>query len=167
MTLLKICKNSTYWSEFIICIRRNSNDSASRVKGKWMKAFDHIKGKQAHLSRAEPTPIIENGHVFHENTYKRITPCDFCSQVLRGENSEVSMYNLLVLRPHQTGTQMSAVSDKCPFAMQGAGKLYCGDYQKDFLQVTKCQPKSKHLKSFAIDLGVNLNSESASEIFLY
>ena len=69
-----------------------------------MKAFDHIKGKQAHLSRAEPTPIIENGHVFHENTYKRITSCDFCSQVLRGEKYDVSMNDHLLHRPHQTRT---------------------------------------------------------------
>ena len=25
-------------------------------------------------------------HIFQENTYKKITPCDVCSQVLRGES---------------------------------------------------------------------------------
>ena len=29
-----------------------------------------------------PPPILENSHVFQEYTYKKITPCDVCSQML-------------------------------------------------------------------------------------
>jgi len=29
----------------------------------------------------------EGAHVFQEYTYKKITPCDICSQILRGEES--------------------------------------------------------------------------------
>jgi len=32
---------------------------------------------------SEPFQIFEN-HIFQEYTYKKITPCDICSQVLRG-----------------------------------------------------------------------------------
>ena len=28
--------------------------------------------------------IAENAHIFQEYTYKKITPCDICSQILRG-----------------------------------------------------------------------------------
>ena len=54
------------------------------MKSKWVTALKHIKGKQD-MVQAGQTPIIENCHVFLENTYKKITPCDVCSQVLRGE----------------------------------------------------------------------------------
>ena len=27
----------------------------------------------------------ENTHIFQEYTYKKITPCDICSQILRGK----------------------------------------------------------------------------------
>ena len=30
-------------------------------------------------------PVIENAHIFQEYTYKKITPCDICSQILRGK----------------------------------------------------------------------------------
>ena len=29
----------------------------------------------------------ENTHIFQEYTYKKITPCDICSQILRGKSS--------------------------------------------------------------------------------
>ena len=29
--------------------------------------------------------MIENAHIFQEYTYKKITPCDICSQILRGK----------------------------------------------------------------------------------
>ena len=32
---------------------------------------------------AEPEPDL--AHVFQEYTYKKITPCDICSQILRGK----------------------------------------------------------------------------------
>lgn len=33
----------------------------------------------------EPFQIFEN-HIFQEYTYKKITPCDICSQILRGKS---------------------------------------------------------------------------------
>ena len=56
-----------------------------RMKSKWVAALKHIKGKPE-LVHGGQNPIIENCHVFLENTYKKITPCDVCSQVLRGES---------------------------------------------------------------------------------
>ena len=33
----------------------------------------------------EGSPIPEQAHIFQEYTYKKITPCDICSQILRGK----------------------------------------------------------------------------------
>ena len=40
--------------------------------------------KDANVSSAIPS-IVENNHIFQEYTYKKITPCDICSQILRGK----------------------------------------------------------------------------------
>ena len=63
--------------------------SSTGMKSKWVNAFKNIKGKQeagkaAGASPTGPPPILENSHVFQEYTYKKITPCDVCSQILRG-----------------------------------------------------------------------------------
>ena len=55
------------------------------MKNKWVNALKNIKGKQDINHQTGSPPIIENCHVFLENTYKKITPCDICSQVLRGK----------------------------------------------------------------------------------
>ena len=79
------------------------------MKSKWVNAFKNIKGKQEAgwvpntISRTfplcrksgggaaasvGPPPILENSHVFQEYTYKKITPCDVCSQILRGHTRQ-------------------------------------------------------------------------------
>ena len=65
-----------------------------KIKSKWVAAINHMKGKQD-VEIPPSTPIIiENCHIFQENTYKRITPCDVCSEVLRGkENKEIKNNN--------------------------------------------------------------------------
>ena len=30
--------------------------------------------------------LLESRHIFQENTYRKITPCDVCSQILRGSH---------------------------------------------------------------------------------
>jgi hypothetical protein len=42
----------------------------------------------------EPFQIFEN-HIFQEYTYKKITPCDICSQILRGKISILMLSVLL------------------------------------------------------------------------
>ena len=37
-------------------------------------------------------PVIENAHIFQEYTYKKITPCDICSQILRGKKMAHGRY---------------------------------------------------------------------------
>ena len=32
----------------------------------------------------------ENAHIFQEYTYKKITPCDICSQILRGRHVKIN-----------------------------------------------------------------------------
>ena len=68
--------------------RKLSTSNGGNMKSKWVNAFKNIKGKQevgkAASVAAGPPPILENSHVFQEYTYKKITPCDVCSQILRG-----------------------------------------------------------------------------------
>ena len=66
--------------------RKLSTSNGGNMKSKWVNAFKNIKGKQeagkAAGAVAGPPPILENSHVFQEYTYKKITPCDVCSQML-------------------------------------------------------------------------------------
>ena len=88
--------------------RKLSTSSTGNMKSKWVNAFKNIKGKQEAgrapcpiqtllLNRKSggvgaapvgPPPILENSHVFQEYTYKKITPCDVCSQILRGHTRQ-------------------------------------------------------------------------------
>lgn len=76
------------------CERKLSSSSSESMKHKWVKAFKNIKGskeqptekstKNGKDSDSAQPAVIENSHVFQEYTYKKITPCDICSQILRG-----------------------------------------------------------------------------------
>jgi len=72
--------------------RKLSTSNGGNMKSKWVNAFKNIKGKQevgkAASVAAGPPPILENSHVFQEYTYKKITPCDVCSQILRGHTRQ-------------------------------------------------------------------------------
>ncbi|XP_015177351.1 PREDICTED: uncharacterized protein LOC107066856 isoform X2 [Polistes dominula] len=87
--------------------RKMSNGSTGSTKHKWLKAFKSLKtsspttsppadkGKQA-MYHAVSTVValsrknndIEDGHVWREYTYRKITPCDACGQVLRGHSRQ-------------------------------------------------------------------------------
>ncbi|KAK3915643.1 SH3 and cysteine-rich domain-containing protein 2, partial [Frankliniella fusca] len=82
--------------------RKMSSSSTGSMKSKWLKAFKSLKTTGSSSSSSAPpvNPAREserkNGrdtafgnveigvHDFQEYTYKKITPCDVCSQVLRG-----------------------------------------------------------------------------------
>jgi len=105
--------------------RKLSTSSTGNIKSKWVKAFKTIKGKDSDKSKnggpvggANPTNIIENSHVFQEYTYKKITPCDVCSQILRGHTRQGLKCKLCRMNVHP-------------------------DCQE---KVVKCQPKSKLLR---------------------
>ena len=66
------------------------------MKSKWVTALKHIKKKQDLVHQPGPPPILENCHIFLENTYKKITPCDVCSQVLRGKMTGTTQYKSCV-----------------------------------------------------------------------
>ncbi|XP_074036554.1 SH3 and cysteine-rich domain-containing protein isoform X3 [Leptinotarsa decemlineata] len=75
--------------------RKMSSASTGSMKTKWLKAFKSLK-------TPPPEPEKKNGaaatrellkgdpdaHNFQEYTYKKITPCDICSQVLRGHTRQ-------------------------------------------------------------------------------
>ncbi|XP_055602146.1 uncharacterized protein LOC129750951 isoform X2 [Uranotaenia lowii] len=70
--------------------RKMSSSSSSSMKTKWLKAFRSLKPvvstnerDKSHGGQAR----LEN-HNLVEYTYKKITPCDVCSQVLRGHTKQ-------------------------------------------------------------------------------
>jgi len=103
--------------------RKLSTSSTGTIKSKWVKAFKSIKGKgeneKGKPAAASTAPqIIENSHIFQEYTYKKITPCDVCSQILRGHSRQGLKCKLCRMNVHPD----------------------CQD------KVVKCQPKSKLLR---------------------
>lgn len=80
--------------------RKLSTSSSSSMKTKWMKAFRSLKPASSSSGAPEKGKngaaagnsqmsrmgdITTDNHNLQEYTYKKITPCDVCSQVLRGE----------------------------------------------------------------------------------
>ncbi|GLG98252.1 Protein kinase C, partial [Gryllus bimaculatus] len=86
--------------------RKMSSSSTGSMKNKWLKAFKSLKtttpgngqasaapprdadkrnGKEREMSQQ---PADAAAHAFQEYTYKKITPCDACSQVLRGHTRQ-------------------------------------------------------------------------------
>ncbi|XP_045446169.1 uncharacterized protein LOC123654298 [Melitaea cinxia] len=110
--------------------RKLSSSSAGSMKNKWLKAFRSLKPPSAPPPHAAP-PDKRNGaardmrsagdsdaHNFQEYTYKKITPCDVCSQVLRGHTRQGLRCRICKMNVH---------SDCLP-------------------QVGKCQTKSRLLR---------------------
>ncbi|CAG9560546.1 unnamed protein product [Danaus chrysippus] len=109
--------------------RKLSSSSAGSMKNKWLKAFRSLKPPSAPPPHAAP-PDKRNGatrdmrpgesdaHNFQEYTYKKITPCDVCSQVLRGHTRQGLRCRMCKMNVH---------TDCMP-------------------QVGKCQTKSKLLR---------------------
>ncbi|XP_015600165.1 uncharacterized protein LOC107270049 isoform X2 [Cephus cinctus] len=70
--------------------RKMSNGSTGSTKHKWLKAFKSLKTS----SPTTPPPVdkknleSEGGHSWREYTYRKITPCDACGQVLRGHSRQ-------------------------------------------------------------------------------
>lgn len=70
--------------------RKMSNGSTGSTKHKWLKAFKSLKTS----SPTTPPPAdkksleSEGGHSWREYTYRKITPCDACGQVLRGHSRQ-------------------------------------------------------------------------------
>ncbi|RVE54352.1 hypothetical protein evm_000837 [Chilo suppressalis] len=91
--------------------RKMSSSSAGSMKNKWLKAFRSLKPPSAPPPHAAP-PDKRNGaareairgdseaHNFQEYTYKKITPCDVCSQVLRGHTRQGLRCRLCKMNVH-------------------------------------------------------------------
>merc|ERR1719228_2261640 len=71
-----------------------SQKETGKIKSKWVNAFKNVKGKQSPTVKPSapvatgPPPVLENNHQFQEYTYKNITPCDVCSQVMKGHTRQ-------------------------------------------------------------------------------
>ncbi|XP_013177612.1 PREDICTED: uncharacterized protein LOC106125076 [Papilio xuthus] len=81
--------------------RKLSTSSAGSMKNKWLKAFRSLKPPSAPPPHPGPqdkrngaardamrSGADSEAHNFQEYTYKKITPCDVCSQVLRGHTRQ-------------------------------------------------------------------------------
>ncbi|CRL05816.1 CLUMA_CG018842, isoform A [Clunio marinus] len=77
--------------------RKMSTSSSSSMKTKWLKAFRSLKPagsgasgneKKNGNATANSQIRIDSEHNLQEYTYKKITPCDVCSQVLRGHTRQ-------------------------------------------------------------------------------
>uniref|UniRef100_A0A8D8VID2 SH3 and cysteine-rich domain-containing protein 3 n=1 Tax=Cacopsylla melanoneura TaxID=428564 RepID=A0A8D8VID2_9HEMI len=125
--------------------RKMSSSSQGSMKSKWLKAFKSLKTpapsngnskdqeKKNQMYHAVSTMIqlrktgkdglqlssMDTSHQFQEYTYKKITPCDMCSQVLRGHTRQGLKCRLCKTNIHVD------CQDKVP---------------------AKCQPKSRLLR---------------------
>merc|ERR1719284_696283 len=96
-----------------------------KIKSKWVNAFKNVKGSQqtnpgpGSASKAAaavaPPPVLETSHQFAEYTYKNITSCDVCSQIMKGNTRQGLKCKLCRMNIHAE----------------------CRD------KVVKCQPKAK------------------------
>merc|ERR1719422_2324637 len=98
-----------------------------KIKSKWVNAFKNVKGQQGQQSNqaagagarapanVAPPPILETSHQFAEYTYKNITSCDVCSQIMKGNTRQGLKCKLCRMNVHAE----------------------CQD------KVVKCQPKAK------------------------
>nr|CAD7262092.1 unnamed protein product [Timema shepardi] len=163
--------------------RKMSSSSTGSMKNKWLKAFKSLKTgsgtnptngapREADKKNGKETTTLQAAnadpsvHAFQEYTYKKITPCDVCSQVLRGESlrcSEVSLLSgaqrcsevsLLLGAPRGVSQVLRVESLRCSelslsgHARQGLKCRVCKmnvhvDCQG---QVGRCQPKSRLLR---------------------
>lgn len=101
-----------------------SEKVTGKFKSKWVNAFKNVKGGggKAPVSPGTrppaavgPPPILDTSHQFAEYTYKNITSCDVCSQIMKGNTRQGLKCKLCRMNVH----------------------LECQD------KVVKCQPKAK------------------------
>ena len=74
-----------------------SEKVTGKFKSKWVNAFKNVKGGggKAPVSpgvrppaAVGPPPILETSHQFAEYSYKNITSCDVCSQIMKGNTRQ-------------------------------------------------------------------------------
>ncbi|XP_076632341.1 SH3 and cysteine-rich domain-containing protein isoform X2 [Colletes latitarsis] len=70
--------------------RKMSNGSTGSTKHKWLKAFKSLKTSSPTTPPSTDKKSLESegGHTWREYTYRKITPCDACGQVLRGHSRQ-------------------------------------------------------------------------------
>lgn len=83
------------------------------------------------LPRTDP-----DAHNFQENTYKKITPCDVCSQILRGKPERFIPLIVIIIVFISGHTRQGL---KCRFCKMNI-HVDCQD------KAPKCQPKSRLLR---------------------
>merc|ERR1719211_876970 len=102
-----------------------SEKVTGKFKSKWVNAFKNVKGGGGKApvgpagvkppTAVGPPPVLETSHQFAEYSYKNITSCDVCSQIMKGNTRQGLKCKLCRMNVH----------------------LECQD------KVVKCQPKAK------------------------
>ena len=113
---------------YLLCLHSLLSFSAKvtgKIKSKWVNAFKNVKGSQpantvspgvqTKAAAVGPPPVLETSHQFAEYTYKNITSCDVCSQIMKGSTRQGHKCKLCRMNVH----------------------IECQD------KVVKCQPKAK------------------------
>ncbi|XP_065155668.1 uncharacterized protein Stacl isoform X2 [Atheta coriaria] len=87
--------------------RKMSNASQGSMKTKWLKAFKSLKTPPPEADKKNGSAATKellkgdpDAHNFQEYTYKKITPCDVCSQVLRGHTKQGLKCRICKLNVH-------------------------------------------------------------------
>ncbi|XP_053206533.1 uncharacterized protein LOC128390796 isoform X2 [Panonychus citri] len=111
--------------------RKSSTTSTTSIKMKWFKAFKSLKStpnnnernsddkRSSRNSDSNPSLYLYDGvqHVWTEYTYKKITPCDICHEVLRGHSRQGMKCKMCKLNAH------SECTDKATKCQQPKTKL--------------------------------------------
>lgn len=98
--------------------RKMSGSSTGSIKNKWLKAFKSLKsgasgsggggGSERKVEKKENSTlkdgsngaVLENSHIFQEYTYKKITACDLCHEILRGHTRQGMRCKMCKLNVH-------------------------------------------------------------------
>ncbi|XP_033224199.1 uncharacterized protein LOC117177533 isoform X2 [Belonocnema kinseyi] len=126
--------------------RKMSNGSTESTKHKWLKAFKSLKTS----SPTTPPPAekknleSEGGHIWREYTYRKITPCDACGQVLRGHSRQG--FRCRGCKANAHADCMSSVQPtNCPsLASKRGGGIPLLRRQKQSVPSTDENPPSEH-----------------------
>ena len=75
-----------------------SEKVTGKFKSKWVNAFKNVKGGGGKApvgpagvkppTAVGPPPVLETSHQFAEYSYKNITSCDVCSQIMKGNTRQ-------------------------------------------------------------------------------
>jgi len=129
-----------------------SEKGTGKIKSKWVNAFKNVKGKQAPVVKPGPSvvpgppPVLENSHQFQEYTYKNITPCDVCSQIMRGHARQGLKCKLCRMNVHAECQEKVVKCQPKAKLQRRPGGSEMGDDDSGFSPRASVEPGAVHQK---------------------